>query len=312
MAASLCGTAGLQADDNRGTKGAGAERLTGRGEAANTTVYEEAAGAEIQTGDDNRGKKGSGAERLTGQQDQSDAEESAVTESSDAAEAAGAEKDATGKKNAANEAKTDDEKFVEAAAKSGMADIKMGELAAQKGQSASVKQFGTRLAKDCKEAGEKLKQICDRKHAGKNISEADKQTKMKEMEAECAKKTEHLSSLSGAEFDKAFIEHTVTGHQKSIKKFEKQASEGEDPAYRSFASETLPTLREHLKIAQSLQENPNASLPEVREPAGAEIKSDADAQKSESDLNEQKDDDKESSEQEAQDDTKKSDAQITP
>ena len=141
----------------------------------------------------------------------------------------------------------------------------MGELAQQKAQSDSVKQFGQRLATDHKEANQKLEKICDQKGVSKST----------ELETEHQSMIDHLTSLSGEQFDKAFIKHAVTDHKKDIKKFEKEASEGEDPAIRSFASETLPTLREHLKIAQTLQDNPNASLPQISEPAGAQPKSDS-------------------------------------
>jgi putative membrane protein len=155
--------------------------------------------------------------------------------------------------------KMDDKKFVMEAAQGGMAEVKIGELASQKGQSSSVKQFGERLVKDHQQANDKLKQIAQ----DKGISVPSDLGKHQE-------DVDHLSKLSGEEFDKAFIQHAVKDHKKDIKKFEKEASEGEDPAIRSFASETVPTLREHLRIAQTLSENRNASIPALNEPAGAQ------------------------------------------
>ena len=153
-----------------------------------------------------------------------------------------------------------DTKFLEEAAKGGMAEIKMGELGQQKAQSDSVKQFAQKLVQDHQQANQQIDQLYQRNNM----------TKPTGMETEHQRMLDHLSSLQGQEFDKAFIDHAVKDHKKDIKKFEKEAEHGEDPAIRSFARDTLDALRGHLKIAQTLQENPNASIPELREPAGAE------------------------------------------
>jgi putative membrane protein len=171
------------------------------------------------------------------------------------------DKDTSGKASFESRSeKTSDKKFAEEAAKGGLAEVKMGELAQQKGESSSVKQFGEKLVKDHQQANEKLKTICQQKSI----------TVPTEIETKHQKMLDHLSSLSGAEFDKAFIEHAVNDHKKDVKKFETEANSGEDPAIRSFARETLPTLQAHLKIAQQLKDNPTASIPELNEPAGAE------------------------------------------
>jgi putative membrane protein len=161
-----------------------------------------------------------------------------------------------------------EEQFVTEAACGNMAEVKMGELAAKKGQSSSVRQYGEKLARDHQEANQKLQKIAQRKNI-QIPQEIDKQNQ---------KSIDHLTGLSGTEFDKAFLQHAVKDHKKDIKKFEKQACEGEDPAIRSFASEILPTLREHLQIAQTLSDNPNASLPQLNEPAGAESKPESESE----------------------------------
>ncbi len=170
---------------------------------------------------------------------------------------------------------TSDIRFLEDAAKGGIAEVKVAELGTQKAQSESVKQFAQKLQTDHQKANEKIQDLCNQKSV----------TKATDIEQEHQKTIDHLSSLSGEEFDKMFIEHMVKDHKKDIKKFEKESERGEDPAIRSFASEILPTLKEHLRIAQALQENPNASLPELKEPAGAEIKSSTQPQGSSSQQN---------------------------
>jgi sporulation protein YlmC with PRC-barrel domain len=61
---------------------------------------------------------------------------------------------------------------------------------------------------------------------------------------------DELTKLSGMEFDREFAKAMVKGHQDAIAKFE-AASKGDDDVAK-FAQETLPTLQEHLKTAQSL------------------------------------------------------------
>jgi putative membrane protein len=219
----------------------------------------------LRADDKDKDDKQSSGQSTQSSSDQSDTtqsttEQSASEPSATTSEAAGAE---------AKDKNSADRKFAEEAAKAGIAEVKMGELAQQKAQSQSVKDYGQRLMNDHQAANEKLKEICEQKH-GKSDEAKTKSTDLGEHQ----KAIDHLSSLSGEEFDKAFIDHAVMDHQKCIKKFEKQANEGEDPAIRSFARETLPTLQEHLKIAQMLKDNPNASLPSANEPAGAERKSD--------------------------------------
>ena len=86
-----------------------------------------------------------------------------------------------------------------------------------------------------------------------------------------------LRGLSGAEFDRMYVEHMVKDHEKDIKEFEKESSKGEDSDVKSFAEQTLPKLREHLQTAQGLVQATGAK---VSEPAGAQKKyQDKDQQK---------------------------------
>jgi predicted outer membrane protein len=61
------------------------------------------------------------------------------------------------------------------------------------------------------------------------------------------------NALSGAQFDRAFVSHMITGHQQAIRKFEMASENLQDPALKKYAEKTLPVLREHLRMAQELQ-----------------------------------------------------------
>jgi putative membrane protein len=62
---------------------------------------------------------------------------------------------------------------------------------------------------------------------------------------------DRLSQLHGAEFDRAYMQDMVKDHKNDIAEFQKEANRGKNEDLKSFASETLPTLQEHLKMAQN-------------------------------------------------------------
>jgi putative membrane protein len=58
--------------------------------------------------------------------------------------------------------------------------------------------------------------------------------------------------VKSANFDRAFAKDMVSDHEKDIKEFRKEADKGRNPELKQFASQTMPTLEEHLKIARDL------------------------------------------------------------
>ncbi|MGH8290917.1 MAG: DUF4142 domain-containing protein [Steroidobacteraceae bacterium] len=66
---------------------------------------------------------------------------------------------------------------------------------------------------------------------------------------------QHLASLSGASFDKAFVKAMVKDHKKDIAKYRQEAKSTNSPA-SNYAETTLPTLEKHLRIAESLERQP--------------------------------------------------------
>jgi putative membrane protein len=138
--------------------------------------------------------------------------------------------------------KTSDTKFIKEAADGGMAEVELGQLAGEKAASDEVKKFGKRMVDDHGKANEKLKAIA----ASKNIElPQEPSAKHKATKARLAK-------LSGAQFDHAYMADMVKDHKTDVAMFQRESSAGGDPDVKGFATETLPTLEEHLKQAQSL------------------------------------------------------------
>lgn len=134
-----------------------------------------------------------------------------------------------------------DKQFMMKAAQGGMGEVALGQLAQAHG-SGGAKQFGMRMVKDHSKANAQLMQVAAKQSVSLPASPGPE---------EQATKT-RLAKLSGAAFNKAYISDMVADHKKDIADFTKEAATGKDPAVKSFASKTLPTLKMHLKMAQAL------------------------------------------------------------
>lgn len=135
-----------------------------------------------------------------------------------------------------------DAMFVKKAARGGLAEVELGQLAVQKASSEEVKKFGQRMVDDHGKANEQLKQVAAQEHIELPTEPGaqEKATKAR------------LEKLSGEQFDKAYMSDMVKDHQKDVAEFARESKIAKDPAVKSFAQQTLPTLREHLKEAEKI------------------------------------------------------------
>jgi putative membrane protein len=135
-----------------------------------------------------------------------------------------------------------DTHFAKEAAQGGMAEVKLGQLAQEKGSNDSVKTFGKRMVDDHSKAGDKLKEVASRENIAlpSDLSVKDQAT------------YDRLSKLNGAAFDRAYARDMVKDHETDVAAFQREANGGKDDSLKSFASETLPTLQDHLKQAKEM------------------------------------------------------------
>ena len=134
-----------------------------------------------------------------------------------------------------------DKAFVQKAAVGGMAEVEMGKMAQQKGSSDQVKQFGSRMVEDHSKANDELKKIA----SSKGIALPT------DLDAKHKSKMDKMQKLSGAQFDRAYMDDMVADHKQDVAEFRKEANSGKDSDLKAFAAKTLPTLEDHLKMAQS-------------------------------------------------------------
>lgn len=136
-----------------------------------------------------------------------------------------------------------DAEFVKEAAAGGMAEVELGKVAAEKGSSKQVKDFGQRMQKDHTKANAELKKLAGNK--GVQLpTELDRKHKSA---------SERLVKLSGDEFDREYMRAMVDDHKETLEKFQRQADKGKDPDLKKFASEQVPILKKHLELAQTTQ-----------------------------------------------------------
>jgi len=138
-------------------------------------------------------------------------------------------------------------KFVQKALMSGQMEVRMGELGQQKGQSQDVKNLGQTLVRDHTQANQQLQQIAQ----SLNVSTTEHEGELAEKHKKHQQHLADLQSKSGAEFDKEFVRMAIKGHKKNIAAFEECQSELKDSQLTSFIQQTLPTLRQHLQMAQA-------------------------------------------------------------
>jgi putative membrane protein len=133
-----------------------------------------------------------------------------------------------------------DKDFVMKAAQGGMAEVMLGQMASSKGTSPDVKNFGNRMVSDHGKANDELKQLAQNKGMALPADVDDESKKM----------SEKLSKASGKDFDKQYISGMVDDHEKDVKEFQKASTNAKDPDLKAWASKTLPTLQDHLKMAK--------------------------------------------------------------
>jgi putative membrane protein len=146
----------------------------------------------------------------------------------------------TAKANTTKTAKAADQTFVMKAARGGLAEVELGKLAEDKATNDQVKQFGKKMVDDHGKANDELKSLAQ----SKNI------TLPTDLSAKDKALHDRLSKLSGAAFDRAYMQAMVKDHREDVNEFRTESKSGADPEVKQWAAKTLPTLETHLKLAQ--------------------------------------------------------------
>jgi putative membrane protein len=137
-----------------------------------------------------------------------------------------------------------DKDFITDTGKAGKAEAEVAQDAIAHATNADVKAFAQKLVDDHTKANNDLTQLAGSK--GVTLP-SETEGKMKEAK-------ERLMKLTGKSFDQAFVKQMVDDHTHLIKEFEEASKRTDmDADLKKWIDATLPTLRDHLAKAKSLQ-----------------------------------------------------------
>jgi putative membrane protein len=128
-----------------------------------------------------------------------------------------------------------DKKFVKKAYKGGMTEVETSKMAKDKAKNDATKDVAEHMITDHGKANDRLMEIA------------------KEENLDLSKVQAKAGSISGDDFDKGYLTMLKKDHETTIAMFEKEANDAgakEDSDVVKFAKDTLPTLKEHLKMVE--------------------------------------------------------------
>jgi putative membrane protein len=139
----------------------------------------------------------------------------------------------------------DDSDFVVEAMVDNNMDINMIQAGLDRGTDKELKGHAKMMMADHKKLGTEIKAYADKK--GYKVPEGD-DNKSKE-------KLDGLNkNTKGKEWDKAWVDAMVNGHEDDIRFYDRNSNDVEDPELKTMITNTLPALRSHRDMMKQLQD----------------------------------------------------------
>jgi putative membrane protein len=140
----------------------------------------------------------------------------------------------------ANDLPSPDKEFVQAASMSSSTEIDASKLAEKQSSDKDVKSFAHHMMMDHTKLTVQLKMAAPH---GVTVPKDNSDTAV----------LDSLKGLHGTEFDRVYIKQVgVEGHQKAVEAFKKESEGGQNDSLKKAAQKALPTIQEHLKMAEAL------------------------------------------------------------
>ncbi len=136
-----------------------------------------------------------------------------------------------------------DTAFVQQAAKGGLAEVSLSQLAVTAASSPELREFAQKMVTE---------------HSANNRELADAASKAgisvpKETDQEHQRLQEKLSTLRGPSFDTTYVNAMVQDHEKMVELLQSSSKTVSSPELRAYIDKTLPVVRGHLEMAQKLR-----------------------------------------------------------
>jgi putative membrane protein len=152
---------------------------------------------------------------------------------------------------------TAQDSFMSKAMEMNQAEINLSRMAQSKAQDQKVKDYAEMMVQDHTQALDKLRSAAGGSESEPSLTKEHQQV------------SDRLSQLSGAEFDKAYMDTMVRDHQQAVQAFQREANTGtgntrQKPGTSAtndaeVARELLPTLQKHLSQAEQIDRNVGGS-----------------------------------------------------
>ncbi len=143
-----------------------------------------------------------------------------------------------------------DKQFMRNAAQGGIADVKLGQLATEKG-SANVKDLAQKLMDDHTAMNKDLDGVAD----ALGIMLPKKMTKDDQAEYE------KLNGLSGKDFDAEYLTFMAKAHWQTLHAFYMEASVAADPDLQAEVVKALGTMHQHVGMISKVAKEEDVTLP---------------------------------------------------
>lgn len=139
----------------------------------------------------------------------------------------------------------EDERFLENAIQGSYAEIEGSQLALEKTEDTEVKQFAQMMIKDHQKMVDEASALAQEK----GVTPPDGPSVMQTTEITA------LKALTGGAFDAMYVNRIgVAAHESTVEMFEQASQDVQDPDVQAMITKTLPKLKEHLQMAQALNE----------------------------------------------------------
>ncbi|HEX8964721.1 MAG TPA: DUF4142 domain-containing protein [Rhodocyclaceae bacterium] len=145
--------------------------------------------------------------------------------------------------------KPNDAQIAEILVTANTADVDAGKLAEKKGASQDVKSFGKEMVTDHSASNKSAEQLVK-----KLKIKPEQSSTSKTLKSSAEENMKKLEGLSGAAFDKAYIDHEVEFHQTVLDAIDKTLlPDARNPELKSTITSTRPVIAAHLARAKSIQ-----------------------------------------------------------
>ena len=138
------------------------------------------------------------------------------------------------------------EHFAQELKSSGQFEIQSSQLALRTSSNDEIKKFAQKMIDDHTAADQKLTET---------LKQANLPGPKYGMDQDSRGLVKQLAVFRGAAFDRAYVRDQIQGHEKAVELLAAYSKSGDNDALKQLASTLLPTIKEHLQMAEGLRSN---------------------------------------------------------